>query len=78
MLEVLGHILGHIHQIQVLICADVVDSENLHLTFISRMMIHCHLVFQLQSESRKQKSNGSFFLTYIVSTDYKFHLGSAT
>ena len=71
-------VLGHIHQIQVLICADVVDSENLHLTFISRMMIHCHLVFQLQSESRKQKSNGSFFLTYIVSTDYKFHLGSAT
>ena len=61
-LKITLEVLGHIHQIRVLICADIVDSENLHLTFISRMIIHCHLVFQLQSDSRKEKSNGSFFL----------------
>ena len=77
-LKIRLEVLGHIHRIQVLICADVVDFENSHLTFISKMIIHCHLVFQLQSERRKQESNGSFFLTYVVFTDYKFHLGSAT
>ena len=67
-LKITLKVLGHIDQICVLICADIVDSENLHLIFISRMIIHCHIVFLLQFDSMKQKFNGSFFLTKSLET----------